>query len=176
MKSKQLNGRVIRMAVASALALGSSTLGVNSYATTSVPSNLTVTATVAPNCTINTTPLAFGTYDPVTANSASVLNGTGTVIVTCTNGTGATITMGEGLNPKFPGNTALPQRQMANGANRLSYALFSDAARSNVWSTTGVSHTGNGLPATLTVYGTVDAGQNVPAGPYSDTVVATITF
>ena len=174
MKSKQLNGRVIRMAVASALALGTSALGVNSYAT-SVTSNLTVTAIVAPNCTINTTPLTFGTYDPVTANATSVLNGTGSVVVTCTNGTAATISMGEGLNPKAP-NPALPQRQMANGANRLSYALFSDAARSNVWSTASVSHVGNGLPATLTVYGAVDAAQNVPAGPYSDTVVATITF
>jgi spore coat protein U-like protein len=176
MKSKQLNGRVIRMAVASALALGTSALGVNSHATTSVPSNLTVTATVAPNCTIGTTPLAFGTYDAVTANATTVLNGTGTVIVTCTSGTGATITLDEGVNPKAGSTAALPQRQMANGANRLSYGLFSDPARSMVWSTTAVSHTGSGLPTTLTVYGSVGAGQNVPAGPYSDTVVATVTF
>ncbi|MEN3353866.1 MAG: hypothetical protein V7640_2024 [Betaproteobacteria bacterium] len=177
MKSKQLNGRVIRMAVASALAFGTSALGVNSYAAGSTSANLNVTATVAPYCKISTAPLSFLPYDPIQANATAALNGTGEVRVTCTNGTtGATITLDQGANPKAGSNAALPQRQMANGANRLSYALFSDPARTTVWSSSGVSHNGTGALATYTVYGSVDAGQNVPVGDYSDTVVATISF
>jgi spore coat protein U-like protein len=177
MKSKQLNGRVIRMAVASALAFGTSALGVNSYAAGTSSANLAVSATVSPYCTIATTPLNFLSYDPIVVNAAAALNGTGEVRVTCTNGTiGATITLDQGLNPKAGSTAALPQRQLANGANRLSYALFSDSARSSVWSTSGVSHNGTGAQATLTVYGSVDGAQNVPVGVYSDTVVATISF
>ena len=42
---------------------------------------------------------------------------------------------------------------------------------------TGVSHTGTGSEATLTVYAKVPAGQNtLPAGSYNDTVQATVTF
>jgi spore coat protein U-like protein len=179
MKSKQLNGRVIRMAVASALALGTSALGVNSYAAGSTSANLSVTATVAPYCKISTTAVAFGSYDPILTNAASgsPLNGTGEVRVTCTNGTtGASITLNQGSN-SAGGSAALPQRRMIGpGGNFLSYALFSDSARSTVWSSTGVSPLGNGAQETFTVYGSVDGGQNVPVGDYSDTVVATISF
>jgi spore coat protein U-like protein len=178
MKSKQLNGRVIRMVVASALALGSSALGVNSYAGTA-SANLSVTATVAPSCKISTTSLNFLTYDPIVANAATPLNGTGTVSVTCTSGMdhAATITLGEGITPKSGSSAALPQRQMTGpGGSHLSYALFKDAARSMVWSSAGVSHVGTGLQEIFTVYGSVDQGQNVPVGDYSDTVQAIITF
>lgn len=41
---------------------------------------------------------------------------------------------------------------------------------------TGVDHTGTGTATSINVYGRVTAGQNVPSGSYSDTVVATITF
>jgi spore coat protein U-like protein len=177
MKSKQLNGRVIRMAVASALALGTSGIGVNSYAAGSTSAPLSVSATVAPYCTIRTEALNFPTYDPISANATAPLNGTGKVAVTCTKGTtAATITLDQGLYPNG-GSAALPQRQMANGGNRLSYALFRDAARTNVWSTTGVSPLGTtGLEEQFDVYGTVAAGQNVPTGTYTDTVQAIINF
>jgi spore coat protein U-like protein len=177
MKSKQLNGRVIRMAVASALAFGTSALGVNSYAAGNASANLDVSATVAPFCKISTTPLAFGSYDPIVANATVALNGTGEVRVTCTNGTtGATITLNQGSN-SAGGGAALPQRRMIGpGGNFLKYGLFSDSVRSAVWSSTGVSHNGTGALATFTVYGSVDSGQNVPVGDYSDTVMATISF
>jgi spore coat protein U-like protein len=179
MKSKQLNGRVIRMAVASALALGTSALGVSSYAAGSATANLSVTARVDQYCKISTTPLAFGSYDPVVTNAASgsPLNNTGEIRVTCTNGTTlASITLNQGSN-SAGGTAALPLRRMIGpGGNFLSYALFSDAARSVVWSSNGVSPLGTGGQETFTVYGSVDGGQNVPVGDYSDTVVATISF
>jgi spore coat protein U-like protein len=61
----------------------------------------------------------------------------------------------------------------------LTYELYQNSAHSTVWgntSGTGVANTGNGTQQSITVYGTVDAGQNVPAGSYSDTVVATVSF
>jgi spore coat protein U-like protein len=64
-------------------------------------------------------------------------------------------------------------------SNRLSYFLYSDAGWTTVWANTvgtGVAHTGTATATAITVYGQVTAGQNVPAGSYSDTVVATVTF
>jgi spore coat protein U-like protein len=61
----------------------------------------------------------------------------------------------------------------------LSYSLFQDSTRATVWgndAATGVGHTGTGASSALTVYGSVGSGQNVPAGTYADTVVATVTF
>ena len=39
--------------------------------------NLNVTASVAANCTITTSPVAFGAYDPVSANAAANLTASG---------------------------------------------------------------------------------------------------
>ena len=52
----------------------------------SATANLNVSASVAAVCTISTAPVAFGAYDPVVANAATDLNGTGTVTVACTKG------------------------------------------------------------------------------------------
>ena len=180
MKSKQLvnvNGRVIRMALATALAVGGAT-GVNSYAGTST-ANLSVTATVSANCTISTGAVAFGAYDPIVTNASSALDGAGSVSVTCTTGSAPVITLGQGANSGSGSTDAAPVRRMLSGSSYLSYALYSDAGRSTVWGNTagtGVSRTGTGAADALTVYGRVTAGQNVPSGNYSDTVVATVTF
>lgn len=142
-------------------------------------SNLSVTATVSANCTIATSAVAFGTYDPVSAHASSALNGTGTVTVTCTNGSSATITLGQGSNADTGSTDAAPLRRVKSGANYLSYALYSNSDRTTVWGNTagtGVAHTGSGSATAITVYGQIAAGQNVPAGSYVDTVVATITF
>ena len=143
-------------------------------------SNLAVSASVAANCTISTAAVAFGAYDPVSANATTALNGTGTVNVTCTSGASTTITLGQGSNPNTGSTDAAPARRMGDGATHfLSYALYQDSGRSTVWGNTagtGEANTGSGSQAALTVYGAVTAGQNVPAGSYSDTVVATVTF
>lgn len=141
--------------------------------------NLSVTATVVNNCTISTAAVAFGNYDPIVANAATALDNTGTVTVTCTNGASTTVTLGQGANADVGSTDAIPLRRMTDTTNFLAYFLYSDAARTVVWGNTaltGVAHTGTGAATALTVYGRVTAGQNVPAGSYSDTVVATITF
>jgi len=65
------------------------------------------------------------------------------------------------------------------GTNYISYSLFQDSARTTAWgntAATGVVHTGTGTLTSISVYGQMAAAQNVPAGSYSDTVVATVTF
>jgi spore coat protein U-like protein len=143
-------------------------------------SNLSVTASVSANCSISTAPVAFGAYDPVTANATTALSGTGTVNVTCTNGASTTVTLGQGANANGGSTDAAPARRLSDGATDfLTYSLFQDAGHTTVWGNTagtGVANTGTGAQVALTVYGSVAAGQNVPSGNYSDTVVATVTF
>jgi spore coat protein U-like protein len=141
--------------------------------------NLNVTATVSASCSISTGALAFGSYDPVGANSATALDASGSVIVTCTNGAATTVTLGQGSNANTGSSDAAPLRRMQSAGNFLSYALYQDAAHTSVWGNTagtGVGHTGSGTATTVPVYGRIAAGQNVASGSYADTVVATITF
>ena len=72
---------------------------------------------------------------------------------------------------------------MKKGAETLTYNLFRDAAFTTVWGdgsgTTGQYQIGNppnNTDVPLTVYGRVPALQDVSAGSYSDTVIATINF
>ena len=138
--------------------------------------NLAVSATVTNNCTINTVPLTFGSYDPVVTHASANLDGTGTVVVACTKGTAPTIGLGLGSNAS--GSV----RRMADGStNYLTYELYQDSGRSTVWSNAGA-----GLLSPVaapskaarnhTVYGRVTSNQDVPAGTYNDTVVATVNF
>ena len=48
----------------------------------SATSNFSVTASVASNCTISTTSIAFGAYDPIVANATTPLDTTGSVTIT----------------------------------------------------------------------------------------------
>jgi spore coat protein U-like protein len=176
MLKQKLTARKLLAAGTAALTMAA----VSSADAATATSNLAVTASVAANCTISTAPVAFGAYDPVSANATTVLNGTGTVSVTCTNGATTTVTLGQGANAGGGSTAAAPARRLKDGGTDfLTYSLYSDTGRTTVWGDTagtGLAHTGTGTLTALTVYGAVDAGQNVPAGNYSDTVVATITF
>jgi spore coat protein U-like protein len=176
--SRRLHIRLALVAAATASILGSS----GSFAAEDTE-NLLVSASVTATCTIATAPVAFGAYDPT---SATDLDSTGTVTVTCTNGTAGYVTLGEGANPDEDSTADVPVRQMAGGAGgagRLTYHLYSDATYTDVWGntpTTGFNHVGDGTATALTVYGRIPAQQNVLAGSgataYADTVVATVTF
>lgn len=143
----------------------------------SASANLDVSASVSDNCTISAAPLAFGAYDP---SSASPLDGSAQLTVQCTLAASANILLGQGANADAGSTDAAPLRRLADGAgNFLSYALDQDAAHSTIWgntSGTGVAHTGTGMSAQISVYGRLPGSQNVPAGAYSDSVMATINF
>jgi spore coat protein U-like protein len=138
--------------------------------------NLSVSATVTNNCTISTAALAFGSYDPVVAHASTNLDGTGTVIVACTKGAVATVGLGLGSNAS--GST----RQLTDGSsNYLTYEMYQDAGRTTVWgNAVGSLYSPGAAPSkaarSFTVYGRVVSNQDVPAGSYSDTVVATVNF
>jgi spore coat protein U-like protein len=138
--------------------------------------NLGVSATVTNNCTISTAALAFGSYDPVVAHASTNLDGTGTVIVACTRG--ATATIGLGLGSNASGSV---RRMKDSGTNYISYELYQDSGRSTVWGTAGGALLSPGAAPSkaarnFTVYGRVASNQDVPAGSYNDTVVATVNF
>jgi spore coat protein U-like protein len=126
-------------------------------------------------CVVVTTPVVFGDYDFISANSASPLDGTGGVTVTCTSGYDATITLGQGNHPLGGSTDAQPLRQMSDGgANHLPYFLYQDAARTIEWGNsyeTSVCTSGE-----ISVYGRIPAGQNVPVGNYADVVVVTVNI
>ena len=142
----------------------------------SATANLNVSASVAAVCTISTVTVAFGAYDPVVTNAATDLNGTGTLTVACTKGASATIDLGVG------GNLSGGSRRMTSGADFLNYALYKDAARTQVWGTGMVGGTtltynsASKVSTNLTVYGKVPQAQDVTVGSYTDVVVATINY
>ena len=131
-----------------------------------------VSAVIVPACTIGAGTVAFGGYDPIVANATTPLDAQGTFQVACTRNT--TYAVGLGLGSFASGST----RQMASGAQRLAYELYSDPGRTAVWSTTGT--VGGAAPSiapiTLTVYGRIPGGQSVAPGAYADTVQSTINF
>lgn len=133
-----------------------------------------VATTVIANCSINTNPLAFGSYDPVVVHATSPLDAAGGVSITCTKGATTPIAMDLGLNPS--GST----RRMVSGGDYLTYELYQDSGRTTVWGTGGSSFTPPVAPSKAArlfpVYGRVPAGQDVRAGAYSDTVTATVNF
>ena len=152
--------------------------------------SLSVTSSVTQTCTLSAiSTLAFGAYDPVGANAAAALPGTGLVSINCTkNATGVTIDLDGGAN--VSGN----QRRMKGATittEFLNYGItqpatatpWTSCAGNTVWgSTVG----GSGYTPTVTwdgttvndftVCGSVPAAQNVSAQSYSDTVTVTVNF
>lgn len=140
--------------------------------------DVTVTATVSANCTITAGTLSFGVYDAL--DNAAAHDAAGSISVTCTNGSAAQITMNDGSNPDTGSTAAVPLRRLNDGGtNFLSYSLFQDTGRTVVWgadAATDMDITGTGAAQSLTIYGRIAGDQMVPAGSYSDTVTALVTF
>lgn len=137
--------------------------------------NLSVTATVTPNCTASTTPVAFGAVDVL---SGANVDAAGGLTVTCTNGTAWAADAGVGTGA----GATLASRKMTSGSDLLNYVLYSDATRTTVWGdgtggTAAISNTGTGAAQNVPVYGRVPLGQSsVAVGNYADTVIVTITY
>jgi spore coat protein U-like protein len=163
--------------VLSALAISTLAFSGSSLAATAT-SNMEVSATVTNNCTISAGALAFGSYGISNINGAN-LDASATLTLQCTSGASTTITLGQGLHADTGSTDAAPLRRLESGANHLSYALYQLSDYSTPWGNDGSSsraYTGTGSSASVTVYGRIAGSQNVPAGSYTDTVVATITF
>lgn len=146
--------------------------------------DLAVSASVAANCTISTTAVAFGAYDPVSGGNVSA---TGTVVVGCTKAAASlTIGLGDGAN-------GVGGQRNLNGSgtsNKLAYALrkpvsvtpgavcdsFGAGTAWSAASTLALTSPTSKATRTYNVCGEIASGQDVSVDSYADTVVATITF
>lgn len=169
--------------ILNALALSAGFLAIGTFAPVAAlagtsTANLTVSASIAQNCTIGAGALAFGAYDPVVTNRSSPANASGTMSVTCTKGASG-ITVGFGSSANAPTGCTAPQRCLVNSGTYLNYNIYPTNAYATVW-TTALSETVSGgitSPTTLNVYGQIPGGQDASiGGSYADTVVATVNF
>jgi spore coat protein U-like protein len=158
-------------------------LGVPNFATAgSLTSSVTVTTTVSPSCNINAAALTFTAYDPVNTHATAPDDATGGITVRCTKGaTGITVDLGTGSN------NSGSQRQMVNTANNtvfLSYEIYKEAGRANIWGlgdggsvSAGTVLDGTGADVVLTMFGRIPPAQvQAIAGKYTDTIVSTVNF
>ncbi len=127
----------------------------------------------AQSCTFTTTSVAFGVYNVF---DPTPLASTGSATYQCIwLAQPRTVYLSKGSAPSNE------PRQMVNGAARLSYNLYLDAAHTQIWGDPNpFSYSASGFVlfpnVTLTVYALIPAGQDVPTGSYSDSVVATFNF
>jgi spore coat protein U-like protein len=166
-------GRLVAGATVAAVVAGVASFSQQrTEATFATPVNVAISASVAANCVLTAGSVAFGAYDPLVANDVAALDQTGNFTIRCDKGVTANVGLGDGL---YTG------RQMSDGGTeRLDYELYKDAGRTTVWTDAGAgrySYTAaNKSATTLTIFGRVAGGQDVAAGSYSDTVVASAEF
>jgi spore coat protein U-like protein len=129
-----------------------------------------VRATVNADCQIITRDLDFGIHSADANTRANT-----TFDVRCTAGSAVAISLdgGQSGNPQ--------QRHMSGQGVNLNYLLYKDAAYQDpintadvTWQMTTAENTGQAV--TYNVYGEIPAGQNVPAGSYTDTVRVTVQY
>ncbi|WP_224242344.1 Csu type fimbrial protein [Hyalangium gracile] len=164
------NNRLSTLCASIAFLLGSSALAGTATA------NMSVSATVSNSCTISTTALAFGAFSPTSGQPG---NGTSSVSVTCTQDAPLSIMLGEGSYADAASSPDAPLRRMNFGTSYLNYELYQDAALTTLWgdsSNSGKGSIGTGSAENHTVYAKIPSGQNVPAGAYADTLLATVSF
>ncbi len=145
-------------------------------ATHSASGPVAILATVAASCTVGASSLAFGSATSTAIQSGNV-DGTGVVTLTCTNGTAYTVALDKGT----AAGATLATRKMSAGALRLNYSVFTSMARTTVWGdgtlgSSTVAGTGSGSIQSVVAYGRIYAGQIVPAGSFTDTIVVTVTY
>jgi spore coat protein U-like protein len=142
-------------------------------------------AHAAIDCSVSTSGVGFGDYDPLLATPD---DSSANVAVTCTRvilvdpfRVNYTLSLSRGSSGTYS------PRRMTAGSATLNYNLYRDAARAQVWGD-GTNSTGTvagtasfvwfqtSQTVNHTVYGRVPAQQNATPGGYTDTIVMTITF
>ena len=139
--------------------------------------SFTVTANVIADCNISATNINFGVIGVSTLSSP--VTSTGTVTATCTNNTNYVLSMNAGLGSGA--TVALRKMTRTSGGQTLTYRLYSDSNRTQMWgdgsnSTGTVAVTGNGNVQTRTVYGSIPVQVTPQVGNYSDTITVTVTY
>jgi spore coat protein U-like protein len=178
MKTK-LNQSKLKLAIVSAMLLGTAGLSTAGYAATD-GDTMAVSTTVGMVCTIDSTgDLNFSHYD-TTASDDNLASAS--ITSSCTVGGSAKITLGQGTHGT--GTDAVPVRRMiggsvANAGTFLPYSLYQEAARTTTWGNT--PDTGKGFTVTnvanvSTVFGKIAKNETAGVGVFNDTVAVTLTY
>jgi spore coat protein U-like protein len=169
-----------------ALLLYAPLLGAGTYTLATV----SVSTTVSANCTVTTSTLDFGAYDPIGAQATNNLDvGTNQISITCVQGSAPTIALNLGLNAS---GTTRRMLRSTTPADHLIYELYQPPGNSPdtacnfsgaavVWGSSGGNLFTPSAPpskASRSFYICARApfGQDPSVGTYNDTVTATVNF
>ena len=137
-------------------------------------SSFQVNLTIQGECKVQSASnVNFGSQGVIDAN----IDTTNAIGVQCTNSTPYTVALSAGAGS----GATVAARKMTSAANdTVSYALYRDASRTQLWGVTQnvdtAAGTGNGAVQTYTAYGRVPAQSTPAMGAYSDLVSVTITY
>jgi spore coat protein U-like protein len=173
-----MNRRLALLLASSAAALAALFVAVAPARALTSTGTVTVKATVAALCVLNSPTLTFGAYDPTTVGPIDLST---TLTVNCTKGTAWVIGLDQGLNG---GVGVRNMKDTGTSGDVLHYELYTDVAGGTAWtngataSASVKSGTGTGAAAgqNVTVFGRLFAGQFVTASSYQDSVKATVNF
>lgn len=127
-----------------------------------------VTISPIADCLVSVGSLAFGTRGLLT----QAVDATASIGAKCTNGTPYAIALDNGQTGTSPG-----ARKMTNNGAAITYALYTNSARSTLWGGSQTSNgTGTGTSQTFTVYGRVPAQATPAPASYSDSVIVTLSY
>ncbi|MBN1959614.1 MAG: spore coat protein U domain-containing protein [Deltaproteobacteria bacterium] len=121
------------------------------------------------------TGINFGAYDVF---NSTPTDSTGSFSYFCFFVGGASVR----LSLSRGGAASYTPRRMQNGGFTLQYNLYLDASRTIIWGDgSGGSSYFQTVPPnfrteTVTIYGRIPPGQDIPAGNYHDTIVATLQW
>jgi spore coat protein U-like protein len=157
----------------SALAISLLVLSIQVVAQTANDTFL-VSITVENDCVITVNDLSFGTVNDLTPSISSSTTGS----VTCTGIAPVSVSFDAGTG----GTSTFAIRQMDDGTDTIDYNLYRDAGNTEILGdgsggTFTIDFTSTGGADAFDVFGLTDTGQNPkPAGTYSSTITATVTF
>jgi spore coat protein U domain-containing protein, fimbrial subunit CupE1/2/3/6 len=145
------------------------------HAIGTVSSRIGVSMSVQPACKLTVGTMNFGRM-----LAPGSMAGSGNVVVNCVNTTPYQVALDAGAH------LSAGKRNLANGANLISYELYQDAAKTVVWGDSGLAGTypagtplsgvGTGVNQTLTVYGSLTSGALQIPGGYRDNVSVSVTY
>ncbi|MDX2232893.1 MAG: spore coat U domain-containing protein [Hyphomonadaceae bacterium] len=130
-------------------------------------------------CSVSATDVSFGAIDPV---ASSTVDGAGVVSVTCSPLAvlaSYEVRLSTGVSGVYTART------MRSGANALSYNLFTDAGRTQIWGdgsggtdtrTASYILTVGNATRTYTMYARAPSVALARPGAYSDTVTVTVVY